>query len=105
MTPSNPLADQLRQLHTGQLNAVLSFVACTSDGPQGVAGANRDRPARDSECKRVWINVNAGFSIDITGDIAQQVIAGLEQQAGTLDDDAEQLRAALAQGRFVACCG
>ena len=46
------------------------------------------------------VKLDAGFCIDITGNIAQQVIDGLEKQAGNLEDDAELLRSAVAAGKF-----
>lgn len=96
----NPLAAVLRAQYLERLNSVLEYVACTTEGPTGLAGPEGQRTARDGECKRVWVKLGAGFGIDITGDIAQQVIDGLEKQADSLEDDAEQLRAAVAAGKF-----
>lgn len=105
MTPDadpqpNPLADALGKQYAEQLEAVLQYVACTTDGPSGLSGHDRERTARDSECKQVWVKLGAGFRIDITGNIAQQVILGLEKQARNLEDDAQQLRLAVAAGKF-----
>ncbi len=96
----NPFADTLREKYGQQLDAVLSYVACSSDGPSGLAGSVHERTARDQECKLVLVKVGAGFFVDVTLNIAQQVIKGLEKQAAILDEDAEQLRAAVAAGKF-----
>lgn len=105
MTPDadpkpNPLADALGKQYAEQLQAVLNYVSCSSDGPSGFGGHERKRTARDAECKHVWVKLGAGFRIDITGNIAQQVILGLEKQARNLEDDAQQLRLAVAAGKF-----
>jgi hypothetical protein len=96
----NPLADALSKQYAEQLQAVLQYVACSTEGPTGLGGQDRERTARDAECKQVWIKLGAGFRIDITGNIAQQVINGLEKQAHHLEEDAQQLRAAVAAGKF-----
>lgn len=96
----NPLADVLRKQYGKRLHAILEYVDCASDGPSGLAGSDSGRTALDKECKRVRVKLDAGFWIDITRDIARQVIDGLEAQAGNLEDDAEQLRAAVALGKF-----
>lgn len=96
----NPLAEALREQYGARLDAILNYIDCTSDGPSGLAGADDLRTAMDKECKRVRVKLDAGFCIDITGNIAQQVIAGLEKQAGNLEDDAELLRSAVAAGKF-----
>jgi hypothetical protein len=96
----NPLAEALREKYGERLTAILEYIGCQSDGPSGLAGSDDGRTAMDRECKRVRIKLDAGFCIDITRNIAQQVIDGLERQAGTLEDDAELLRTALASGKF-----
>lgn len=96
----NPLAQALREKYGEQLNAILAYIDSQTDGPSGLAGVDDSRTAMDRECKRVRVKLDAGFCIDITGDIAQQVIDGLERQAGNLEDDAELLRSAVATGKF-----
>lgn len=100
---TNPLAGKLVARHQADVDAVAEQIAsvaelCEPFGQSYKRKFGGMRRSTDRECKLASLGTAKSFDIDITGDIAAQVVEKLTAYAQQLRNAAERVKAAMDAG-------